>query len=107
MNTKRKIKTVLREHYGTFNSYLEKEYANQLTSQLSSGNYRNKETWATYNQVILELKNTLKDSLKVKELQYRLTDEEDPKNACMQVLEGVSNATPELERLYYKIRNFK
>lgn len=107
MDTKRKIKTVLKEHYGSFNSYLEKEYADAVTTQLLSKSSRNKESWATYNQVILELKNNLKDLLKVKELQYRLTDQEDPQNACMDVLETVQAKTPELERLYYKIRNFK
>jgi hypothetical protein len=107
VNTKRKIKSVLKEHYGSFNSYLEKEYANAVTTQLLSKSLRNKESWATYNQVILELKNNLKDLLKVKELQYRLTDYEDPQNACIDVLENVQTKTPELERLYYKIRNFK
>lgn len=107
MNTKRKIRTVLKEHYGSFNSYLEKEYANAVTTNLLSKCHSDKESWATYNQVILELKNNLKDLLKVKELQYRLTDHEDPKNACISVLETVQTKTPELERLYYKIRNFK
>ena len=107
MNTKRKIRSVLKEHYGTFNTNLEKQYVNELTDQLLSTSYDNKETWATYNQVILELKNTLKDSLTVKELQYRLTDKEDPQNACISVLEQLQIKTPELERLYYKIQNFK
>ena len=53
MNTKRKIKSVLKEQYGTFNTNLEKQYVNELTVQLLSTNYSNKETWATYNQVIL------------------------------------------------------
>ena len=107
MNTKRKIKNVLREHYGNFNSFLEKEYVDRVTSKLLSECGHSKESWATYNQVILELKNTLNDSIKVKELQYRLTDQEDPQNACIDVLEQVKLKSPELERLYYKIRNFK
>ena len=106
METKQKIRGVLREQYGNFNSFLEKEYANRIISKLLSENRKNKEFWATYNQVILELKNTLNDSMKVKELQYRLTDQEDPKHACIDILEQVKTKTPELERLYYKIRNF-
>ncbi len=106
MNVKLKIRTVLNENYGSFNTYLENKYVERLTEQLSYQNTKTKKVWATYNQVILELKNNLKDSLKVQELQYRLTDKEDPKNACIDVLETVKDETPELERLYYKIRNF-
>jgi hypothetical protein len=106
VKTKSHIKKILRENYGSVSTYLERKYVNQLTEELLSTNQKNKEFWATYNQVILELKNTLQDSLKVKELQYRLTDAEDPQNACLDVLEGVKLKNPELERLYYKIRNF-
>jgi arginine utilization protein RocB len=65
-----------------------------------------KKAWLTYNQVILELKHSLKDNLKVKELQYKLTEEVDPNEVCIEVMEEVKNLSPELERLYYKIRNF-
>jgi hypothetical protein len=54
----------------------------------------------------LELKNTLKDMLKVKELQYKLTENLDPNEVCIEVLETVKERSPELERLYNKIRNF-
>jgi hypothetical protein len=106
MNLKTKIRLVLKEHYGEFNSYLEHEYENKLTENLIIGNLDNKKAWATYNQVILELKNTLKDMLKVKELQYKLTDNSDPNEVCIEVLETVKERSPELERLYNKIRNF-
>jgi hypothetical protein len=106
MNLKTKIRLVLKEHYGEFNSYLEHEYENKLTENLIIGNLDNKKAWATYNQVILELKNTLKDMLKVKELQYKLTDNSDPSEVCIEVLETVKERSPELERLYNKIRNF-
>lgn len=106
MNLKTKIRLVLKEHYGEFNSYLEHEYENKLTENLILGNLDNKKAWVTYNQVILELKNTLKDMLKVKELQYKLTDNSDPNEVCIEVLETVKERSPELERLYNKIRNF-
>lgn len=106
MNLKEKIRMVLREHYGDFDSYLEHEYENKITENLILGDIEKKQAWATYNQVILELKNTLKDNLKVKELQYKLTEDVNPNEVCIQVIEAVKNQSPELERLYYKIKNF-
>jgi hypothetical protein len=43
----------------------------------------------TYNQVMLELKFSLKDSLKVKQLQYILTEDVDYNIECLRVIEGV------------------
>ncbi len=106
MNLKEKIRMVLREHYGDFDSYLEHEYENKITENLILGDIEKKQAWATYNQVILELKNTLKDNLKVKELQYKLTEGINPNEVCIQVIEPIKNQSPELERLYYKIKNF-
>lgn len=106
MDIKVKIKKVLREYYGNFNTYLEHEYENKLTENLIVGDLDNKKAWVTYNQVILELKNNLKDMLKVKELQYRLTEAKNPNEVCIEVLETVKERTPELDRLYYKIKNF-
>ncbi len=106
MNLKNKIRKVLRETYGEFNTLLEHEYENKLIEILIVGDISNKRAWATYNQVILELKNTLKDMLKVKELQYKLTESSDPNEVCIELLETIQHRTPELERLYYKIRNF-
>jgi hypothetical protein len=106
MNLKEKIRMVLREHYGDFNSYLEHEYENKITENLILGDIEEKQAWATYNQVILELKNTLKDNLKVKELQYKLTEDINPNEVCIQVIEPIKTKSPELERLYYKIKNF-
>jgi hypothetical protein len=106
MNLKEKIRMVLREHYGDFDSYLEHEYENKITENLILGDIEKKQAWATYNQVILELKNSLKDNLKVKELQYKLTEGINPNEVCIQVIEPIKNQSPELERLYYKIKNF-
>ena len=106
MNLKAKIRLVLREHYGEFNTYLEHEYENKLTENLIIGNMYDKKVWMTYNQVILELKNTLKDMLEVKELQYKLTENLDPNESCIEFLENIRSKSPELERLYDKIRNF-
>lgn len=113
MNLKHKIKNSLRECYGDFNTYLEHQYEEELTRNLTSGNImfdidkQRMREWLTYNQVILEFKNSLKDIIKVKELQYRLTDEhENPSEVCIEVIESVSERSPELERLYNKIMNF-
>lgn len=105
MNLKTKIKLVLREHYGDFSTNLEHEYETKLTTNLIEGDMDKKRAWVTYNQVVLELKHSLKDMLRVKELQYKLTEDTDPTNVCIEVIEPVINRSPELERLYYKIRN--
>jgi hypothetical protein len=55
---------------------------------------------------MLELKNNLKDTLKVKELQYKLTDDVDPNEVCIEIIETLEIKTPELDRLYNKIKNF-
>lgn len=106
MSLKSNIKKVLREHYGEFSTDLEHQYEDKLTENLIIGDYEEKNAWITYNQVILELKNTLKNMLKVKELQYKLTENINPNEVCIEVIEELKNQTPELERLYYKIRSF-
>lgn len=106
MNTKSRIRELLTEQYGPFESGLEHEYEMVLTQNLISGKLNKKKEWITYNQVMLELKNSLKDTLKVKQLQYMLTDNLNPKNVCIEVIEDVKHNTKELERLYDKISNF-
>lgn len=106
MNIKTKIKKVLREHYGDFDTFLEHQYESKLIEVLIIGDITNKKEWMTYNQIILELKNNLKDMLKVKELQYKLTENIDPNEVCIEFMETLQFKTPELERLYNKIRNF-
>lgn len=106
MELKEKIRLVLREHYGAFDTYLEHEYEDVLTENLILGDIEKKQAWVTYNQVILELKNTLKDTLKVKELQYKLTENSDPNEVCIEVIGQIRHQTPELDRLYNKIKNF-
>lgn len=105
MDLKSKIGSILKQHYGDFNTYLEVEYENKLTENLIKGDHDHKTAWATYNQVILELKFTLKDMLRVKELQYKLTDTSNHNEACIDVMEAVKDNTPELNRLYNKIKN--
>jgi hypothetical protein len=105
MDLKFKIRNVLKEYYGEFNSFLEIEYENKLTENLIIGDYKTKNAWATYNQVILELKFSLRDNLKVKQLQYKLTENSDPNLECLKVIEEVETLTPELTRLYEKITN--
>jgi hypothetical protein len=50
---------------------------------------------------MLELKFKLKDSLKVKQLQY-IFEDVDYNIECLRVIEGVEILTPELARLYEK-----
>jgi hypothetical protein len=106
MTLKSKIRKVLKEHYGEFSSNLEHQYEDTLTENLIVGDIEKKKAWITYNQVILELKNTIKDNLKVKELQYKLTEGTNPNDVCIEVIGDLKDRSPELERLYYKIRNF-
>ncbi len=106
MTLKAKIRKALKEQYGDFDTYLEHKYETKLTENLIVGNIEEKKAWITYNQVIIELKNTIKDMLKVKELQYNLTEDIDPNEVCIRVIEDVKDRSPELERLYDKIRNF-
>jgi hypothetical protein len=101
---KRKIKKILREHYGKFQTRLELEYETKIVENLE--NNQNRQEWATYNQLLLELKHNIKDSLKVKELQYRITDVENPNDVCMDIIQKLKTTSPELERLADKIRNF-
>lgn len=100
------IKKVLREYYGEFNSKLERDYENKIISVLLSAELEEKHKWATYNQVILELKTNLINSIKISELQYRLTDNEDPSKCCLDVIESIDECTPEMVRLYSKIKLF-
>lgn len=99
------IKKILDDAYGKFETELELEYASLLTTGITDSDWKIRERWATYNQVILELKHNLNDMLTVKELQYKLTDCETPENACISVLENIKR-NPELDRLYNKIVNF-
>jgi hypothetical protein len=105
MDLKLKIKKLLRECYGDFDSYLEHKYEDVITENLMTGTTKIRNAWVTYNQVVLELKNSLKNTLKVKELQYKLTENADPNEMCIEVISDVKDTTPELQRLYEKIIN--
>ena len=65
MDIRGKIKQLLREQYGDFNTHLEHIYEDKITENLATGSKHEKEEWATYNQVILELKHSIKDHLRV------------------------------------------
>jgi hypothetical protein len=54
----------------------------------------------------LELKNNIKNMLKVRELQYNLTENILSKRRCLNIIEDIKNDSPELTRLYEKISNF-
>ena len=106
MDIRGKIREVLTKEYGNFDTYLEHVYEDKLTENLADGNIKNKKKWLTYNQVVLELKNSIKDTIKVKELQYKLTEDSDPNKVCIEVIKPIKHRSQELERLYYKIINF-
>ena len=106
MEIRDRIREKLKEQYGDFNTHLEHVYENVLTENLISGKMVDKRAWITYNQVILELKNSLKDKLTTKKLQYLLTDNLNPNVACIEVISEVQFKTKELERLYNKIINY-
>jgi hypothetical protein len=82
MNARAKIKNVLRTVYGDFNtlSLLENEYEKIITKELIEGDIIDKK--------------------------HRLTNEEEPNSACIDVIEHVNERSPELDRLYNKIMNF-
>lgn len=107
MDIKAKIRIALKETYGEFNTNLEHQYENKLTENLMMGDLKKSRAWLTYNQVILEFKNALKNTLKVRELQYMLTEDLNPNQACIDVMKEVKSQSPELERLYNKIANFE
>ncbi len=106
MELRDKIKNVLREVYGDFETYLEVKYEQKVVDELYSGDIENKKEWVTYNQVILELKHNLKNMLKVKELQYVLTENSEPREACITLIETMIEKNSEIDRLYNKIINF-
>lgn len=101
-----RIREVLRENYGSFNSLVEQQYVDRITEIFLESNDTEKGEWATYNQVILEFKKTLKNNLKVEELQYRLAESNDPKDDCIKVMTNYETFSPEMQRLYDKINLF-
>jgi hypothetical protein len=106
VDLKDKIRSVLKGVYGGFETYLEMEYENCMAETLSSGTIEDKKEWITYNQVILELKHNIKDMIRVKELQYRILDELEPRRVFMDVIQKIDCKSDELDRLYNKIKNF-
>ena len=106
MDLKSKIREILKNQYGEFETILEHQYEDKLTETLIDGTKVLREEWVTYNQVVLELKHSIKDMMKVKELQYKLTEDTNPKEIIIEVIEDVKGMSPELERLYNKIKNF-
>lgn len=106
MKIKEKIRSVLRENYGNFDTYLERQYETTMVDNLFHGNKQKKEAWSTYYQLVLEIKNSIKDENRVKELQYKLTDDVNHNEVCIEVIEDIKCYSPEIQRLYEKIMNF-
>ncbi len=107
MKTKDLITKKLNEAYGGYKSKLEVDYFNKLTDNLMSGDINKQREWLTYNQVVLELKNTLNDIKSVEELQYYLYESVKPNITCVELLKKRNNLNDELVRLYNKILSFK
>jgi len=101
-----KIKKILREHYGSYESVLECQYVDKITKILMESDDEIKGEWATYNQLMLEFKFGTKNGTKVKELLYRLTEDTNPSKECIELLKECDELSPEMRRLYNKIRNF-
>lgn len=101
-----KISTVISSYYGSFTTFLELEYEKHIINNLIEGDTLKRTYWATYNQVILEFKFNVGDQRSVQELQYRLTNKENPNLVCMEVIKKYGFSTSELDRLYHKINNF-
>jgi|APGre2960657404_1045060.scaffolds.fasta_scaffold418911_1 hypothetical protein len=100
------ILTVLRSTYGDFNTQLEHQYSDRIIAEISENKVNSVRQWLTYHQVILELKSNLDTLNKSKELQYRISDGENPKSACMKIISEINDCNSELKRLYEKINNF-
>lgn len=100
-----KISIILRELYGPEITNLDKISIDVITEGLLLEEWFEKEKWATYNQVLLEIKS-LGNTLKTQELQYFMSDSDDPKNVCIDVINSIDNKTPELLRLLEKIKTF-
>lgn len=106
MELKEKIREALRGVYGNFETDLEIEYETKITNNLLNGNRKDRVEWATYNQVMVELKHNVNNMLKVKQLQYELTDDTDPSEVCINIIDGLRVKSIELDRLYDKIMDF-
>jgi uncharacterized protein YdiU (UPF0061 family) len=106
MDIKDKIKTVLKDTYGEFTSFLETEYEVKLTEKLSSNSITERKIWATYNQIIIEVKCNQNNDLILKELLYILTENEINNESILFVIDKIENKTKETDRLFNKIKNF-
>lgn len=100
------ILRVLRSSYGDFNTTLDNQYSNTIVNEISDNKTNVIREWLTYHQVILELKKTDTTVAKAKEIQYRITDGEHPKNVCLDVIKELTDSNSELKRLFTKINNF-
>lgn len=107
MQLKHRIEKELRSAYGgEFESYLEIRYKEIILKHLMSGDIELQMQWLTYNQVLVEIKNVIKDELRTKELLYMLTDVDLPNISCVKIIDKMETINDELVRLRNKIINF-
>lgn len=102
---KEKIQLILRELYGPEITNLDKISIDVITEGLMLEEWFEKEKWATYNQILFEVRK-LGDNHKTQKLQYFISDIDDPKNMCIEVIDSIDNKSPELMRLLEKIKTF-
>lgn len=100
-----RIQLILRELYGPDITNLDKISIDVITEGLMLEEWFEKEKWATYNQILFEVKK-MGNKLLTQKLQYFITDKEDPKNVCIEVINSIDNKSPELMRLLEKIKTF-
>lgn len=102
-----KIKRILQENYGEYETSLEDLYTDTVIENLLNESWEHKRKWATYNQVVLELKETAISDVKYNELLFKLSNLEEPNQICIDIIRDSGVLTDELERLYYKINQFE
>jgi len=105
MEIKNKIKSILTDNYGEFSSVLEKQYFEKLTEKLSSKSTIEQNIWATYNQIILEVKK-YNNNILLQELLYFLSENEITNDSILKIIDKIEPKTLELNRLLTKIKNF-
>ena len=78
---------------------LEKQFSKIVVDKLSGDNEIEAYKWATYNAILIELRELGEDEL-IKEIEYRITDGENPDKIFLRILSTHPKAeSPELQRL--------
>jgi len=84
---------------------LQKQFSKIIVDKLNSDDEIEAYKWATYQAIIIELKEIGEHKL-IEEIEYRITDKENPINVFMDII-GRVEPTPELYRLKNVLKDFK